>query len=88
MVNFKLQLENASFSLIQTKTSHFEELYSVAINPVIWEQHPDYDKWKRGVFIIFALIIVLVMSVVPSLKDVPIVTKKEVEVSLTKVLLT
>ena len=50
MVNFKLQLENESFSLIQTKTSHFEKLYSVAGNPVIWEQHPENDRWKREVF--------------------------------------
>ena len=53
MVNFKLQLENESFSLIQTKTSHFEKLYSVAGNPVIWEQHPENDRWKREVFIKF-----------------------------------
>ena len=53
MVNFKLQLENESFSLIQTKTSHFEKLYSVAGNPVIWEQHPENDRWKREKFKIF-----------------------------------
>ena len=53
MVNFKLQLENAFYSLIQTKTSHFEELYSVASDPVIWEQHPENDRWKREVFINF-----------------------------------
>ena len=53
MVNFKLQLENESFSLRQTKTSHFEKLYPVACNPVIWEQHPENDRWKREVFIKF-----------------------------------
>ena len=53
MVNFKLKLENESFSLIQTKTSHFEKLCSVAGNPVIWEQHPENDRWKREVFIKF-----------------------------------
>ncbi|MAJ15194.1 MAG: hypothetical protein CMN44_09615 [SAR116 cluster bacterium] len=51
MVNFKLQLENESFSLIQTETSHFEKLYSVAGNPVIWEQHPENDK-GRGKFLL------------------------------------
>jgi RimJ/RimL family protein N-acetyltransferase len=53
MVNLKLQLENESFSLIQTETSHFEKLYSVAGNPIIWEQHPENDRWKREVFIKF-----------------------------------
>ena len=53
MVNFKLQLENESFSLIQTKTSHFEKLYSVAANPVIWKQHPENDRWKKEKFAIF-----------------------------------
>ena len=31
MVNFKLQLENESFSLIQTKTSHFEKIESIEL---------------------------------------------------------
>ena len=26
------------------KTSHFEKLYFVAGNPVIWEQHPENDR--------------------------------------------
>ena len=43
MVNFKLQLENESFSLIQTKTSHFEKLYFVAGNLVIWK-HSENDR--------------------------------------------
>ena len=53
MINWKVQLENESFSLIQTETSHFEKLYFVAGNPVIWEQHPENDRWKREVFIKF-----------------------------------
>ncbi len=53
MANFKLQLENESFSLIQIETSHFEKLYSVACNTVIWEQHPENDRWKREVLLIF-----------------------------------
>ena len=47
MVNFKLQLENESFSLIQTETFDFEKLYSVACNPVIWEQHPENDRFHN-----------------------------------------
>ncbi len=28
----------------------FEELYAVAADPLIWEQHPVRDRWKREVF--------------------------------------
>ena len=45
----------------------------------------DLYGWQQ-VFIIFALSIVLVMSVVPLLKETPVSSKKEIEVSLTKVL--
>lgn len=45
----------------------------------------DLYGWQQ-VFIIFAFSIVLVMSVVPLLKETPVSSKKEIEVSLTKVL--
>jgi len=45
----------------------------------------DLYGWQQ-VFIIFAFSIVLVMSVVPLLKETPVSAKKEIEVSLTKVL--
>ena len=45
----------------------------------------DLYGWQQ-VFFIFAFSIVLVMSVVPLLKETPVSTKKEIEVSLTKVL--
>ena len=45
----------------------------------------DLYGWQQ-VFIIFAFSIVLVMSVVPLLKGTPVSSKKEIEVSLTKVL--
>jgi MFS family permease len=45
----------------------------------------DLYGWQQ-VFIIFAFSIVLVMSVVPLLKETPVSTKKEIEDSLTKVL--
>jgi MFS family permease len=41
-------------------------------------------EWQQ-VFIIFAFSIVLIMAVVPLLKETPISSKKEIEVSLTKV---
>ena len=45
----------------------------------------DLYGWQQ-VFIIFAFSIVLVMTVVPLLKETPVSSKKEIEVSLTKVL--
>jgi RimJ/RimL family protein N-acetyltransferase len=30
--------------------SDFEALYEVAADPLIWEQHPAKDRWKREVF--------------------------------------
>ena len=50
MIDFKLNFETESFSLIQTEDSHFEELYLVAGNPIIWEQHPEKDRWKKEIF--------------------------------------
>jgi RimJ/RimL family protein N-acetyltransferase len=53
MMGFKLNLETKSFSLIQTQDFHFDELYLVASNPVVWEQHPEKNRWKKEVFLKF-----------------------------------
>ncbi|MCW3077157.1 MAG: putative acetyltransferase [Bacteroidetes bacterium] len=52
MTNFNLQpiLENELVKLVPLKEADFEELYSVASDPLIWEQHPNKDRWKREVF--------------------------------------
>ena len=52
-MNFKSNFENDSISLLQIKKESFEELYLVASNPVIWEQHPESDRWKKEKFLIF-----------------------------------
>lgn len=36
--------------LIPLLPSHFETLYQVAADPLIWEQHPNPDRYKRVVF--------------------------------------
>ena len=28
----------------------FDALFGVASDPLMWEQHPDHDRWKAGVF--------------------------------------
>ncbi|MDC1359308.1 GNAT family N-acetyltransferase [Gammaproteobacteria bacterium] len=53
MIDPKVNLETDSFFLIQIKESHFKEIYAVANNPVIWKQHPEKNRWKEEVFLIF-----------------------------------
>ncbi len=74
--------KNRSMALgIVTAAGSFGQMFGAPIAQALL----NFYSWQQ-VFIIFALTIVLVMSVVPLLKDAPIATKKEVEVSLTKVL--
>jgi len=32
------------------RTEDYDELYAVASDPLIWEQHPNSDRWKEEVF--------------------------------------
>ena len=52
-MNFKSNLEDCFLSLSQIKKESFEDLYLVASDPVIWEQHPESDRWKKEKFSIF-----------------------------------
>ena len=51
-MNFNIQpiLENEQIILYPLQESDFEELYAVASDPKVWEQHPNKDRWKREVF--------------------------------------
>ena len=74
--------KNRSMALgIVTAAGSFGQMFGAPIAQALL----NFYSWQQ-VFIIFALTIVLVMSVVPFLKDAPLATKKEVEVSLSKVL--
>ena len=50
MADFTQQLQAENFSLVQTKRADFESLFQVASDPLIWEQHPAQDRWRREVF--------------------------------------
>tara|TARA_B000000460_G_scaffold187731_1_gene135178 strand:- start:28 stop:552 length:525 start_codon:yes stop_codon:yes gene_type:complete len=50
MIDFKVHLENEIVSLPQTVENHFEGLYKVGNNLIIWEQHLDKDRWKFNNF--------------------------------------
>jgi RimJ/RimL family protein N-acetyltransferase len=51
-MNFELQpiLENEYVKIIPLKKSDFETLYNIASDPLIWEQHPNKDRYKKEVF--------------------------------------
>lgn len=54
--NFNLQpdfLESENIKLIPLEEKHFEELYKVASDPLIWEQHPNKNRYEREVFLNF-----------------------------------
>ena len=43
-------LENEKVILYPLKEQDFEELYTAAADPKIWEQHPNKDRWKKEIF--------------------------------------
>ena len=50
MIHLCPTLENENLRLIPLKTDDFEELFAVAADPLIWEQHPNRERYKREVF--------------------------------------
>lgn len=52
METFELQptLSNEFIKIQPLKAEDFEILYSVASDPLLWEQHPNKDRYKREVF--------------------------------------
>ena len=51
-MTFNLQpaLENELVILRPLNEQDFESLYQVAKDPLIWEQHPNSDRFKRDVY--------------------------------------
>ena len=43
-------LECAVLKLRPVSASDFEALYAVVADPLIWEQHPNPDRYRRDVF--------------------------------------
>ncbi|UOQ74905.1 GNAT family N-acetyltransferase [Hymenobacter cellulosilyticus] len=46
-------LETSTIRLVPLQEADFDELYAVAADPKIWEQHPNKDRWRREVFATF-----------------------------------
>ncbi len=49
-MNLQALLSNGNILLQPLKESDFEALYAVASDPLIWEQHPNSDRYQREVF--------------------------------------
>ncbi len=43
-------LKNELVSLSPLKLADFEEMYAVASDPLVWEQHPNKNRYERPVF--------------------------------------
>jgi RimJ/RimL family protein N-acetyltransferase len=50
MFNLQPTLENEFVKIQPLKESDFEILYAIASDPLIWEQHPNKDRYKRLIF--------------------------------------
>jgi RimJ/RimL family protein N-acetyltransferase len=51
-MNFELQptLEDAIVRLEPLQANDFEKLYAIACDPMIWEQHPNPDRYQKPIF--------------------------------------
>lgn len=49
-MNIQPILENDNVKLVPLDPTDFEQLFAVASDPKIWEQHPNKDRYKREVF--------------------------------------
>ncbi len=52
-IDLQPTLQNDLVKLEPLKTEDFEKLFKVASDSLIWEQHPDYERYKREVFEIY-----------------------------------
>lgn len=50
MPDFQVLLKNEIVTLVPIKESDFELLYQVASDPLIWEQHPNKNRYQKEVF--------------------------------------
>ena len=41
---------NNNILLVQAEESHFEEMYQVAKDPLLWDQHNERERWRKDIF--------------------------------------
>ncbi|MBI3133798.1 MAG: GNAT family N-acetyltransferase [Bacteroidetes bacterium] len=49
-MNLQPTLENEIIRLVPLQETDFETLFAAAADPLVWEQHPNKDRYKREVF--------------------------------------
>lgn len=49
-VDWQPVIGNGRVSLQPLREGDFESLYAVASDPLVWQQHPNPDRWQRSVF--------------------------------------
>ena len=49
-MNLQLTLSNELVQIVPLVASDFNELYAIASDELIWEQHPEKDRYKKDVF--------------------------------------
>ena len=47
---FSRPFQTEHFSLEPLTPKDFDALYAIAGDPLLWEQHPEADRWKRSTF--------------------------------------
>lgn len=52
-INFKTELEDDDYRLVQMQDDHFDALYKLGSNSKVWEQHPERDRGTLEKFKIF-----------------------------------
>ena len=52
-LNLQPRLQNELIRIEPLQTDDFERLYQVASDPLIWEQHPNKNRYERDVFQLF-----------------------------------
>ena len=50
MINLQPSLQNELIIPVPLQQAHFEGLYAAASDPLIWEQHPNRNRWQRTAF--------------------------------------
>jgi N-acetyltransferase len=49
-INFQPVLQSTLLTAKPLKQTDFEDLYQAASDPLIWEQHPNKNRWQREAF--------------------------------------
>lgn len=49
-MNLQPTLANELVQIVPLKESDFDELFAIASDELLWEQHPDKDRYKKEIF--------------------------------------